>query len=72
MHTFPSWKNLREYQLSKTPEIENIDPIENFGIKTTYKHTLTMTIQHTLISLENLPPSQKCIFHFKDGVDGNG
>ena len=72
INSFPSWKSVREYQLSITPEIVSIDPNENIGIKTSYKQALTITIKQALLSLENLPPPQQLFFHFKDGVDGSG
>ena len=69
---FPTWKVLREYQLSITPKVLNIDPNDNLGIKTSYKQALTITIKQALLSLDQLPPSQKLRFYFKDGVDGCG
>ena len=72
INSFPTWKVLRDYQRSITPDIVSIDPNENMGIKTSYKEALTLTIKQILLSLDNLPPPQPLVFHFKDGVDGSG
>ena len=67
-----TWKNLREYQKNITPEITDINPNQNLGIKTTYKDALGITIKQILLSLDELPAPQPLILHFKDGLDGSG
>ena len=69
---FPSWKSLREYQNCITPDILDINPDENMGIKTSYKDALIITIKQILLTLDELPAPQPLVFHFKDGLDGSG
>ena len=71
INPFPSWKSLRDYQKSITPEIIAINLNENMGIKTSCKDALSITIEQISFSLDKLPAPQPLLFHFKDGLDGS-
>ena len=67
----PSWKTLRHFGKSITPEIK---PLSNgLGVEFDYKNAIEISIKRILSTLdEKIIPERDMTLEIKDGMDGSG
>ena len=66
----PSWKSVRSFEKSVTPEIQHIP--NGLGVEYEYKQALEITTQRILNTLDEQQIPKEITLEIKDGIDGSG
>ena len=67
----PSWKTLRNFEKSITPEIKALS--NGLGVESDYKNAIEISVKRNLSTLdEKILPEGDMTLEIKDGLDGSG